>query len=197
MTIKKLNSLRQRIAALQEEREALRRRPRTREEALAAVEDWIETNTDHYTVESPLRYAEPTLHFQLGDDTERTDLHRLLATLFPDRVRQYAAAQIDLALAEAEPISQEAADRRREEIDAEVLALERQEEALIEQLEDGGEPVARRAEADPRAVLGLDEPPARPAPLAREHKNVVEIKQPRSAVVGGGVPEFVSGKTRR
>jgi len=45
---------------------------------------------------------------------------------------------------------------RLAEIDDALLTLEREEEAQIEASEAAGTPVARRADADPRAVLGVE-----------------------------------------
>ncbi|WP_038973303.1 hypothetical protein [Bradyrhizobium genomosp. III] len=42
------------------------------------------------------------------------------------------------------------------ELEAELLARERQEEALIELAEEQGAAIARRLDADPRAVLGIE-----------------------------------------
>ncbi|MCA1377641.1 MULTISPECIES: hypothetical protein [unclassified Bradyrhizobium] len=41
------------------------------------------------------------------------------------------------------------------ELEAELLARERDEEALIELAEEQGAAIARRLDADPRAVLGI------------------------------------------
>jgi hypothetical protein len=49
----------------------------------------------------------------------------------------------------------------------EMLALEREEENVIASAEDAGLSMARRPDADPRAVLGLDDEPAGAAPHQR------------------------------
>lgn len=41
------------------------------------------------------------------------------------------------------------------ELEAELLAREREEEALIELAEEQGSAIARRLDSDPRAVLGI------------------------------------------
>jgi hypothetical protein len=41
---------------------------------------------------------------------------------------------------------------------ADILALERIEEALVEQALDAGRPVRRRSDADPTAILGIGWP---------------------------------------
>jgi hypothetical protein len=59
---------------------------------------------------------------------------------------------------EARPPGLPKAERpaRLAEIDARLLELEREEEAIIEAAEEAGLEIARRADADPRAILGID-----------------------------------------
>ena len=44
------------------------------------------------------------------------------------------------------------------ELEAQILDLERREESLIEQALDQGQVIRRRADADPRAILGICDP---------------------------------------
>lgn len=198
MTIKKVTDIRRRIAALAEEREALGRRPRTREEAIDAFEQWLAQNADQFDVGAFVKHGEPVLHLRPADDPAGGDLQRVVATLFGDELRAYVIARIDQMLADADPISAEDAAKRREEIAAELLTLEREEEEIICKMRAAGETVARRGDADPRALLGLDDPPPRPAPLPREQQHGFSVRHPRSAVVGSAnVTGFISGRTGR
>jgi hypothetical protein len=59
------------------------------------------------------------------------------------------AAQLSLTM------SSRARAAKLADIEAELLACEREEEALIEHGEEQGTPVSRRLDCDPRAVLGI------------------------------------------
>jgi hypothetical protein len=56
---------------------------------------------------------------------------------------------------DAEALTQEERSRRQQEIAAQKLLAERSEEAIIEAAERDQIVISRRANADPRAVLGL------------------------------------------
>jgi hypothetical protein len=87
-----------------------------------------------------------------------------IVRLAPDRVRQELIAAATHQAHEAGGWGLPDAERKRAiaALEARVFDLELKEERLIEQLEDGGVDIARRADADPRAVLAL-EPVAIPA----------------------------------
>jgi hypothetical protein len=86
------------------------------------------------------------------------DAFALLAMMFPDQLA---------ALAEGRVVEAENAigDRERaaavKKLSDRLLALQRDEEAIIRASEERGQDIARRGDADPRAVLGISGPPPR------------------------------------
>jgi hypothetical protein len=90
----------------------------------------------------------------------------LAVSTFPDALAIWAwtlpdslIARLDRAIDEgtddSTALTVEERARRIAEIEADILANSREEEALIEKIESSGVPVRRRPDADPRAVLGL------------------------------------------
>jgi hypothetical protein len=156
MSLKKVEGLRAQVAALKSERETLSALHANVAELGQSYRAW-------------LRVA--------SESTERTVRSRLLAGEFESlmRVRPMPDGTVDLGpvmlrlfgpdvisdallrhVADEAP-TPTAAERavRLAEIEREALALEVAEEAALEALEQAGTPVARRADADPRAVLGV------------------------------------------
>ena len=164
----RLSEIRDQIAALADEVTELEHRPVSRDEAIAAADRWIKS-----------RAAELKGDIQVGNllrgeaytrlsviRASGTELEPTLCALVPQAVRDFLVEQIDDQLAATEPISDEDRKQRRQEIDGERLALEREEEAIVQRLQAAGQQVDRRGGADPRAILGLDTAPKRPAPPA-------------------------------
>jgi hypothetical protein len=82
----------------------------------------------------------------------------LLCHIVPDDVRRWLAAAAESCLpGMPAPMARAARRAAFGKIAAERLALERLEEKLIEQAETAGMVIARRPDADPRAVLGLSD----------------------------------------
>lgn len=79
----------------------------------------------------------------------------LLAWLHKDELLRALDREIDLTADDEHALSTAARTAKLNDIDQEMLAIEREEEALITQTESEGFPVLRRRDADPRAVLGL------------------------------------------
>ncbi len=80
----------------------------------------------------------------------------LLASIAPDGLRRVLLAEAKAALkGRPAPLSAEERASQIQAIDAEILAAERGEEAAIEAAEGLGIEIARRPDADPRAILGL------------------------------------------
>ena len=90
---------------------------------------------------------------------------RLIAWLDPERMVARLDEKVD-ALPDGEAMSTEDQQKELAELAAEIDALGRQEEALIEAAFAGGVDILRRSGADPAAVLGvrLRVAAARPAP---------------------------------
>jgi hypothetical protein len=87
----------------------------------------------------------------------------LVAALHPDAFLAWAMGELDRAAAalggwnDLDGVGRTGEHAR---LARELLALEREEEALIVAAEESGLAIARRPDADPRAVLGLDDEPA-------------------------------------
>jgi hypothetical protein len=86
---------------------------------------------------------------------EQPDGMALLAWLYRDDLIAALDREIDSIAVDANALSDEVRASRRQEIIADILATERDEEALIELAAADGLEILRRADADPRAVLGL------------------------------------------
>ncbi len=78
----------------------------------------------------------------------------LLAWLDPERMVERLDAMID-ALPDGEAMTTEDQQKALAELNAEIEALGRQEEALIEGAFAGGVDILRRSGADPACVLGV------------------------------------------
>jgi hypothetical protein len=79
----------------------------------------------------------------------------LVAWLFKDRLLEKLESEIDDLASDDAALSDEQRAEREAALLHGILEAERIEEALIEQTELAGQPIARRPDADPRAVLGL------------------------------------------
>jgi hypothetical protein len=164
MTIpNKLEALRSRISELQNERAGLEAQSRTREEVRQRVavtvralhEQALKQNARHLMLLADGQHAR-LLEFT-GEDS-----NALLAALVhgPEALERALLQQIELV-----PEGVLAAKRaeRLAAISDELDAVETQEEALIVQSEETGEPVYRRGDARPEIVLG----PRRAPPAQR------------------------------
>ena len=98
----------------------------------------------------------------LGGSFDSVELRRTVErpgafrAIVPAALKTYLIALYDAALGDAKP-GLPAAERRKRMValDAEIFRLEVDEESICEELEAAGADVARRADADPRAQLGL------------------------------------------
>ncbi|MFL9827205.1 hypothetical protein [Rhodoplanes sp. SY1] len=129
-----------------------------------------------------------------GADQEIPDAHVLVAWLMKDQLAAAVDAEIDANADDAAALSTHARRARFREILSDLLAAEREEEALIAA---AGFDIDRRPDADPRAVLGLasDLPAPRrelfhaelayaPEPVARSAAVRRRLAQNVSAVPG-------------
>jgi hypothetical protein len=101
-------------------------------------------------------YHEPTLRQQ------PIDAEGLICWLFADQLIAALTAEIRENADEGSALDDATIAKKLQQIRAQRLSLERQEEALIELAHAQGVAIARRRDADPRAVFGLrDDAPAR------------------------------------
>lgn len=90
-----------------------------------------------------------------GAWTAKLDIGAALAWLDPDAFEKRLHEEIDTLPQPALTMSSDERAAKLLELEAELLARERDEEALIEWSEEQGAAITRRLDADPRAVLGI------------------------------------------
>lgn len=166
----KLEEIRQRVRDLQAERDDLNRRPVSREEAIAALDRWLQDQRDEHWRETNvngLLKGSANLSLHVTRFTGDRDFAPLLAAAIPDSLRAYYVERIDAALAERAPMSTAERQHRASEIDGELYRLEAEEEQIVRRLNADGERVVRRGDQDPRTVLGLTAPPSPPSGLTK------------------------------
>jgi hypothetical protein len=96
----------------------------------------------------------PTLGFE--DKLVHANMSAALAWLFPGQLLSRLEEEIDSRANDAEAISSVEKERIAAETPAKIMDLERIEEALVEQALSAGFGVARRANAHPAAILGIE-----------------------------------------
>lgn len=155
-----IERIRESITALKEARDRMEDLPVPLDEALARLDKALGSFDRHRPEVGYLFAAErgPTLGEIIGQgdhvdpDRRANVLLWSMADAFKQRLvdetRRYAAD-----MGESIPSAKRRDELKR--IDGELLALEREEEALIERSEQTGAGILRRPDADPRAVLNI------------------------------------------
>lgn len=109
---------------------------------------------------APFRFAagalEPVTRGGSGYVQSSIDASALLAWLFKDELVSRIETLIRENADDASALTDAERKSRLEQIDAEILQIERVEEAVIEALHAEGLAVMRRSDCDPRAVLGVE-----------------------------------------
>lgn len=126
----------------------------------------------------------------------KADLGPVLACLYSvDQLREFLLAGI-----EEIPEGLDAADKaqRLQEIEAELLDLEREEEALIVESENDGQPIQRRRDARPEIVLGMKSYVPQDVPVTSPYGSLVQdvVSQAPHRHLGG-VPSPYVGTSRK
>lgn len=154
-----LNTLRDRIAAKKAQRKAIADAPRARAESRADIDAqclrWAAAGAERIGYHAGMvAFGSPIYDlFVTRVDKDLVDLGPVLAhVLTPERLAPILAQHL-----ERHADGPTAAERAAQiaQIDRELFDLECEEEAHLEQLEATGLSISRRADADPRAVLGL------------------------------------------
>lgn len=145
-----VEALRERIAALRAEQKTVTRRPVERAVAEQRIDAWFEKRAAiaRKHVRPPADYTRPA--YEPARAVENTDL--LFAALAP-QIATATKAGLDTVYAEAAGIGDAQRAALLAELDARILATEREEESIIRQAEEVGIAIQRRADADPRATL--------------------------------------------
>lgn len=162
--------LRAAIATKKTDVEALRRAPIPVSEALEQFDRWAADKAadaiDRLRPEHLVDPAHPAGELRLPDFSARVEgeFHRagdraddllfalIMATALP-ALRSIVEEKIEAAVSGRETLTRNERVERIERAQAELLALELQEEATVRALEAAGLPVERRADASPQAVL--------------------------------------------
>ena len=155
-----LQSLRKRIDAVQAEAHALERTGASRSETSLALRAWADRLAEEGRAR--MRYATATASidarpnespFRLAVRNGAVDFGPALCALLGPAAVAKGFAQFVADLPDGPGYDERRA--RLNELADQMLRLEVQEERLVTALEATGKTVTRRADADPRAVLGL------------------------------------------
>ena len=113
-------------------------------------------------IRCPILYVEGSANIPgacLGTSNVKVpDALGLLAWRDPDALIERLGRMIETTADDETALSSEARAAKIAELEAQILDLERREESLIEQALDQGQVIRRRADADPRAILGICDP---------------------------------------
>lgn len=190
----RISEIRDRIIGLSNERADMERVPRTREEITEALDRWIDREASQWEpagIRGLVQSASISSLELVGPNRAgNRNWQAAMCALAPEtiRARLLEAAETHLAAHETTITAEQAANRIAE-LDTEILDLERQEEALIAESESAGTPVHRRGDADPRAVLDLAKPPARPTrDDDQDTERVEDISHLNRAPPGSRIP---------
>lgn len=194
-----ISSLRGQIKKLRDERDALTAQTRSRNEVRALVERQIAALQQQGQKQAArtlvrLAYGEmPTLlAAEVKGAFPQADLGAVLASLLAaDELRKFLLAGI-----EEIPESLDAADKAKhlQEIEASLLDLEREEEALIVESENCGQPVQRRRDARPEIVLGMKPHAPQAVPVSSPYGSLVQDVVPHRHL--GSIPSPYVGTSR-
>lgn len=155
----KLGAVRQQVAEIKSRRMAMATALVPKEEAYPRLDTAIEAVATRFApnVMPLLRPDWPSPGYAaIGSIVER-DIEAVLHALAGKELRALCMREIDRAYATEGaglPTAQRAAEL--EKLDRAILALEREEEALIEAAEAAGLEIDRRPDATPAVVLGLE-----------------------------------------
>jgi BMFP domain-containing protein YqiC len=143
-----LDTIRHRIAELKVEARAIADAPVPLEEAVADLDACLDHMAGH-------RQFNVGMHLYPSDPIAwpKLDVAELFVTLRP-MIRAARLDAIQRELSTRLPgLPRQERDARLNEIDQQLLTLERAEEAMIEEAAAAGITIARRVDADPRAAL--------------------------------------------
>lgn len=162
-----LEDIRRKIADGKAERDSVRRAPLSKPEALGQIDALIAGAANRFEADAAFPYLARTctnigLVFEVAL-RGRDSMIYALAWLDPDRLRERMTQQLH-KFWEQNPPGLPSSERRQRiaALDAEILKLEAQEEAIIVAAAEHGIALGRRGDADPRVVIGTadDEKPA-------------------------------------
>lgn len=156
-----ITQVRQRIAVCKVERVAVCAGPRSHAESRAIITEWCEAQA--LQGEVPIAHLVAGVAFGGGLDGllkirsrpgGEIDLGPVLAQMLgAEEMSARLCRHLDLS---EDGLSAADCRLRLAELDAEIWALEVRDEAMVLDSEAAGAPIARRGDADPRAVVGIE-----------------------------------------
>lgn len=170
-TVAELERLRSRVSDLNAEIAAVRAAPppvavvidRARQQVAAMAEHGRPDYLAAIEGVGPVKFREQLLQMQTATPAgpgvtahSMPDVLGLFAYVHRDALMQKLEADLTELADDEGTLTDEEKAKREQQLHIEILEAERAEEAIIEELELSGLPVARRDNADPRAVLGIE-----------------------------------------
>lgn len=166
-TLSKLASIRSDLSDAQSALADLPDRPLPVTEAIERASAWVDTKAEAFDsyraarvfAETDSAFALSTLFdfdvSQIGEQPGRANATPMLCWLHGDALKAKLAAEIEgLTLDDPLPMADRGPEKQR--LKALVAKLEIEEEVLIRQIEDNGEPVQRRPDADLSVICAPD-----------------------------------------
>jgi hypothetical protein len=129
-----------------------------------AVQSWVGKGTPRISLhggDMRISFADPSAY-----TTSLDDIVRIVVWANADQVTALLDAQIDRMELPSMALTLAEKTERSADLNRQLVQLQRQEEAAIEKALQAGVVVARRPEADPRAVLGIEAKRVRTAAAA-------------------------------
>ena len=159
-----VDGTRARIEALKAEMRATRHAPIPSREAKELARQYVAMLAERGTIDTlPLIEAGrfPILPVDFNgpatSPTPPVDTVGMMAFLFRDQFLAALEREISINADDSSALTATERNERMDRLGRELLALERQEEALIVHGAENHQPIERRPDADPRAVLGLSD----------------------------------------
>ncbi|MBU1313605.1 MAG: hypothetical protein KJ947_11575 [Alphaproteobacteria bacterium] len=151
-----LESIRQHIASLNQEKERVKALPPPIETAVERMEQWIDgcAAPARRRLHDATRFTWPSGTYEPPQYT--ADEHLAAAYLGPF-MKQSLTAELEEVYKTTPGISDEDRAERLDHLDGDLLDAELTEESIIREAERAGLALPRRANADPRVVLAPDE----------------------------------------
>jgi hypothetical protein len=158
-----VDKLRSRIAGFRAEERTAANAPKTAADAKQIVRAQIAKIAEAGKIDPfdaieagrPLKFAEVVLQNGAGNWTRIPDAFSTFAWLFKDQIIARLEAEVDAKADDSAALDDETRAARIAEARREILSLEREEEAMVTLARSTGLAFQRRADADPRAILGL------------------------------------------
>lgn len=153
-----LETLRDRITILVDERVTVENWPQPFDEAVTSLDAWLQSIGFGQTVNiAGFTTGSFSDHPVISDRAAGLMAMGLLVAASRDRVRAVLVDELRAFYADRQSGTRAEKIARLREIDGELLVLEREEERIVREAEAAGIPVLRRENASPQIVLSYDD----------------------------------------